>query len=177
MNVVKERGVREKEMERRKIQWCNHRPVSLLLTQNPIFLNYVSESTLLCTVPTLTLSNVLSIIVYLHTLSCLVLTTRASAAAYGLHVSNECTPYPYYICAVCLVTYTMISLIVLCTQGHVQLPHPPSTQSSVARSWCSSTATQGLPATPFSFQWSRTHSQFPRPVPGTLLFVCWSVCT
>ena len=23
---------------------------------------------------------------------------------YGLHVSNECTPYPYYICAVCLHT-------------------------------------------------------------------------
>ena len=55
------------------------------------------------------------------------------------------------------------------TQDRVQLPHPPSTQSSVAWSWCSSTVTtQGLPATPFSFRWSRTHSQFPRPVPGTL---------
>ena len=70
------------------------------------------------------------------------------------------------------VHYDILSMCCVYTQGHVQLPHPPSTQSSVARSWCSSTATQGLPATPFSFQWSRTHSQFPRPVPGTLYVGC-----
>ena len=97
MNVVKEGGAREKRMERRKIQWCNHRPVSLLLTHSPIFLNYVSEYV---TCYMYRLSNVLSTHIELFSNDNL----SKCCSIYGLHVANECTPYPYYICAVCLHT-------------------------------------------------------------------------
>ena len=96
---------------------------------------------------------------------------------YGLHVSNECTPNPYYS-AVCLVTYATISLIVLCYSGPRPAP-PPSFNPEQCRlelvQFYSHTRPPGdpilIPVVQDSFPVSQTCSRYIR------LFVCGSVCT